>query len=105
MLIPGSRGVTRLAKIAKVTHLVIGLLALRVEGKGRWCLDVNKEHGVLVKLDGKQRDDVNRVAGGLRDAVLRRDFEWTLDAEKMVEESSVWAVIDAFFGGELRLVC
>jgi hypothetical protein len=63
---------------------------------------------VLVKLDGKQRDDVNRVARGLRDvvlSVLRRDFKWALDAEKMVEESSVWAVIDAFIGGELRLVC
>jgi hypothetical protein len=59
---------------------------------------------VLVKLDSKQRDDVNRVAGGLGDVVLRRDFEWALEAEKMVEDSSVWAVIDAFIGGELSLV-
>jgi len=48
---------------------------------------------VLVKLDGKQRDDVHRVPGGLRDVVVKRDFEWALDAETMVEESSVWAVI------------
>jgi len=95
-----------MAKIAAViTNLVICLLALRVKDNGCWCLDFNKEHGVLVKLDGKQRDDVNHVTAGLRDVVLRRDFEWTLDAEKMVEESSVWAVIDAFIGGELRLVC
>jgi hypothetical protein len=95
-----------MAKIAEeITHLVIRLLALRVKGKGCWCLDFNKEHGVLVKLDGKQRDDVNRVAGGLGDVVLRRDFEWALEAEKMVEESSVWAVIDAFVGSELSLVC
>jgi hypothetical protein len=60
---------------------------------------------VLVKLDGKQRDDVNRVAGGLGDVVLRRDFEWALEAEKLVEESSVWAVIDSFVGGEVSLVC
>ena len=59
---------------------------------------------MLVKLDGKQRDDVNRVAGGLGDVVLRSDFEWTLDTEKMVEESSVWAVIGALIGGELRLI-
>ena len=94
-----------MAKIAVViTHLVIGLLALRVKGKGCWCLDFNKEHGVLVKLDGKQRDDVHLVAEDLRDVVLMRDFEWALDAEKMVEESSVGAVIDAFIAGELRLV-
>jgi hypothetical protein len=65
---------------------------------------LNKEHGVLVKLDGKQRADVNRVAGGLRDVVSRRGFEWALEAEKMVEESSVWAVIDAFIGAKLRSV-
>jgi hypothetical protein len=107
-LIPGSRGVGRnevMAKITEViTHLAIRLLAFRVQGKGCWCLDFNKEHGVFVKLDGKQRDDVNRVARGLRDVVLTRDFKWALDAEKMVEESSVWDVVDAFIGGELRLV-
>jgi hypothetical protein len=47
-----------------ITHLFIRLLALGVRGNGRWCLNFNKEHGVLVKLDGKQYDDVNRVAGG-----------------------------------------
>jgi len=86
-----------MANLAEViTHLVIRLLTLRVKGKGCWCLDFNKKHGVLVKLDGKH---VNRVARGFRGVVLRRDFEWALDAEKMVEESSVWAVIDTFIGG------
>lgn len=94
------------AKIAEaITHLVIRLLAFGVKGKGCRCLDLNKQHGVLVKLDGKQRYDVNRIAGCLRDVVLRGDFEWALEAEKMVEESSVWAVIDGFIGGDLRLVC
>ena len=59
---------------------------------------------MLVKLDGKQRDHVNRVARGLRDVVSRRDFEWALEAEKMVEESSVWAVIEAFISANLRSV-
>jgi hypothetical protein len=44
------------------------------------------------------------VAGGWRDVVLRSDFEWALETEKIVEESSVWAVIDAFIGRGLRLV-
>ena len=96
---PGRNDVV--AKIAEnITHLVIRLLAPRVKGEGCWCLDFNKEYRVLVKLDGKQRDDVNRVA-----EVLRRDFKWPLDAEKMVEESSVWTIIGTFVGGKLRLVC
>jgi hypothetical protein len=94
-----------MAKIAEaITHLAISLLALRVKGKGSWRLDFNKKHGMLVKLNGKQRDDVNRAAGGLRDVVQRSDFEWALETEKIEEESSVWAVIDAFIGGELRLI-
>jgi hypothetical protein len=35
--------------------------------------------------------------------VVRWNFEWALDSEKTVKESSVWAIIDAFIGGELRL--
>jgi hypothetical protein len=94
-----------MAKIAEViTHLLIRLLALRYEVKGRWFLNFNKEHGVLVKLDGKQRDDVNRVSGGPRDVVLRSDFEWALEAEKMVEESSVGAIMDIFIS-RFTLVC
>ena len=58
---------------------------------------------MLVKLDGKQRDHVNRVARGLRD-VVSRDFEWALEAEKMLEESSVWAVIEAFISANLRSI-
>ena len=54
-----------MAKIAEViTHLVIRLLALRVKGKGCWCLDFNKEHGVLIKLDGKQCDERQSRRGG-----------------------------------------
>lgn len=61
---------------------------------------------MLVKLDSIERGDVTVVrhaAGGQRDVVLRLDVGWALEAEKMVEESDVWAVTRAFDVGKLRL--
>ena len=92
-----------MAKIAEaIAHLLIRLLASRIEGKGSWWPDFDKEHGVLVQLDDEQRDNIDRVTACLK---LRRDFERTFDAEKMIEKSSVRAIEDGFIGGELRLAC
>ena len=60
---------------------------------------------MFVELISRKRDDVHRIAGCLRDVILKRGFERAFDAKKMVEELGVWAVIDTFIGGELRLVC
>jgi hypothetical protein len=43
-----------MAKIAEeITHLVIRSLAFRVKSRGCRWLDYNKEHRVLVRLNGK----------------------------------------------------
>ena len=94
------------AKIAEaVMHLVIRLLALRESrAKDAGALTSIKSMGCL--SSSTVNDAIASIAsrGGLREVVLGRDFEWTLEAENMVGESSVWSAIGAFIGDELRLV-
>jgi len=93
------------AEIAEaIAHLIIRLLALRIRVEGPWCLDFNKENGMLVNLHGKHCDNVDCIAGGLGDVKLRDDFERTLNAKEMVQKSGVRPVVCVLIGGELRLV-
>ena len=56
---------------------------------------------MFVQFQDEQSNNIDRVMGHIK---LRRDFERTFNAEKMVEESSVWAIVDASMVGELRLI-
>lgn len=47
----------------------------------------DKEHGMFVQFS----NNIDRVLGHI---IMRRHFERTFDAKKMVEESSVWAIVD-----------
>lgn len=91
------------AKIAKtIAHLIIRLLARGVQVEGRWRLDVDKEHGMLVEFHGENRDNVDCITGS--PGKLRDDFEEAFDAKNVVQESSVRPVVGALIVGELRLV-
>jgi hypothetical protein len=92
-----------MAKISEViAHFIIRLFAFGVKGEGCWWLDVDEEHGAqfvlrIEELDHKRRDGVERIAPNrVGDAILRRDYERTIKAEKMEEESIVGARVDVF---------